>query len=194
MYMNIQDLLNKLPGNWHELKLSQYQTLTDTLISESEDFAGVENTIRVISKLTDESIDDLESLPMKDISTLAKKLEWMLNPPTKVKTNIKWKDVEEITYNEFITFLQIQNEPLKNLHIIFKVFAKNKMSDDQILDMPTDEAVHAFFLFRMKLKKFYQHSIRETKKKLKKQMQVPVGKMIKELSEQQSKKPLDGIS
>lgn len=152
-------LLKKIPGNWHELKLSTYQQLTKIEITENDDMLnGIENTIKVLAVLTGEPVETFETIPFSELQTLGNKVNWISTPPTPdVKSRIKWKAIDDITFNQFITYNQLQNEPLSNLHLIIKDFSKTKMSEVQILNMPADDALTALFFFKNQLMKSANH-------------------------------------
>lgn len=163
--MNIKEILEKLPKSWSDITLNQFQTLSTTPITENNDeFDGIDNSLAVIAKLLNISTDDLESLPMKDINLLGNRLAFMVTPPQPAKTSIiKWKKVDEITYNDFISIIQLQEKPLENLHVFVKNFSKIELSEDEILQLPVTEVLTGFFLYRKQQRQYLKASIRSTK-------------------------------
>jgi hypothetical protein len=163
-----QEIIKLIPSSWDELTLAKFQLLTECIIEEDGTMlAGMENTIQVISKLTDIPVEDLEEYSMNDLQTIAAKLDWMLVlPVAKKKSIIKWKELDEISYNDYISFLQIQDKPFENLHIIIKNFSHTELTKEEILNISTAEAFTGFFLCRKKLAKYLNRSIKSTLIKL----------------------------
>lgn len=166
--MNIEELLTKLPSNWNEISIWQFQTLTECAITDDNDgLDGIQNSLEVISKLTGEHLDVLEQLPMSQINQLGNKLSFMVNPPELTKdTLLKWKTLDEITFNDYITFLQVQKEPMKNLALIVKTFTKSDFTEADILAMPVTEFNSGFFLFSKESNQYLKRLIRSTKWKV----------------------------
>ena len=162
----MKEIIKNLPGSWHELKLFQYQKLTEILVHEGEEESendlvenGILNRMEVIASLTGTSIETLQAMPMADLSPLFDKIKWLdTPPPVDERSKIKWKKINDITYNQYITFLQLQDDPLSKLHLILKDFSVNEMTEDEILNMPTDEVLSGFFLFKNQLKKSLKRS------------------------------------
>ncbi len=172
--INTKELVEKLPGSWDELKLKDYQKFTEIEVSEQDEFdglaIGVDNTLKVISTLSGVSIDNLEQLSYAALQPIAAKIAFMLDVPKPGKeSSIKWKTLEEITYNDFITFMQLSKEPFVNLHKIIKAFSKIEMTEEQVADLSTQDAVTGFFLLRQQNRKFFNNSIKSSAIKLFKQ-------------------------
>lgn len=156
---NINELIEQLPSNWSELKLKDYQKLVDVDITETTDdgaeLVGVENSIKVLSVLLDVPVDDLESMPLQHLGKLSQKIAFINEPPQPLKTSrIKWKKPDEISYNDFVKFQQVQDKPVQNLSEIIKAFAKNELTDEEVLDLGMDEVNTGFFLLRKELRQF----------------------------------------
>ena len=165
--MNLKELLTKLPNNWNEINVKQFQELTTANITNNQDgFDGVENSLEIISKFTQTPVDVLEQMPMKDISSLANKLEFMLVPPAPAKeTLLKWKTIEQITFNDYVSFLQVSENPLQNISMVVKNFTISELNKEDIEALPITEIVTGFFLFNKGVKKYLKRSIRLTRMK-----------------------------
>jgi len=166
--MNTKEILTKLPNSWDEITLKDFQKLTKANVSENESgsdlFDGVENTIEIISKLTGVSVDDLEALPIQELGVLGTKLSFMMEPPKPSnKSILKWLRIDEIPYNSFVNYIQLQDTQLENLHIIIKNFSKTELTEEQILELPITEVVTGFFLFRKLLRKYLKNLVRLNK-------------------------------
>lgn len=163
--MNTQELLKKLPASWDEVTLAKFQLLTTTEITETEDILnGMENSIAVISKLTGVSIDELESMSMNDLAILSNKLTFMLTPPqSNQKTSVLvWKKLHEITYNDYVNFIQLQDKQLENMHVFIKSFSKTELTEEEVLQLSIPECLTGFFLLKKMLQKYLKASIKST--------------------------------
>lgn len=178
--MNTKELIKSLPGYWEELKLKDYIRLTDIQVKEDNTdeftglFNGMDNTIQVASILSGMEPNDLESLPMGDIGAIGAKLSFLSQEfiPSN-KSSIKWKDIEGCTYNDYITFLNLSKDPIKNLTHIIKAFSKDKLTDEQVSNLSVQDVMTGFFLLRILVKKYLKRSIRYSKMKV-------MGQVIKE--------------
>lgn len=201
--MNIKETLEKLPASWEEVTIGTYiNKLSDIVISESEDetFDGMDNTVKLLSALTGETVEDLEAIPMNDILVLSKKVDFMVNfPKTKNESKIKWKSASEITYNDFILFQQLRPEFFKNLPLIIPAFSKEKISPDEVLKMNVVDMMESFFFLNKQTKKSVNHMKASLRMKLlKMKVKERIIKIVskKKLIKQTVKKEkiMDGIS
>lgn len=163
--INTKELTEQLPGSWDEMYLKDYMRLLDIQIKEHDPetdnlFVGVDNIIEVLSELTDISVDELESVPFHQIQPMVEKLSFILTPPEPLnQSTINWKKLEEITYDNFVTFLKLSADPLHNLPQIIKGLAKDKWTDEQIANMSVTEAHTGFFFLRKYLRKYLKHTV-----------------------------------
>lgn len=154
--MNTKTLLNNLPSSWEQVTLNQFQQLSNIEINTDEQFAGIENTLAVLSILSGISIEDLESLPMKELLELGNKISFITQEPEPAKKTslTKWKDIDSISYNDFIVFLQNQEGILSNLDVFVKQFSKTELTKEEILQLPITEVLAGFFFARQKLRRY----------------------------------------
>lgn len=162
----------KLPANWEQVTLSDFIKLGDIDIKENKDgLDGIENSLMVISILTETSIETLENLPMSDLIELGKKIDFIqVEPAPKKKSLFEWKKPNEITYNDFVTYQTLSVDSYKNMPLIIKAFIKNGFDESEILKMPITEVMTGFFLQRQAALKSINHTIYILKKKLRKMM------------------------
>lgn len=174
--INTKELLHKLPGSWEDLKLEDFVKVMDVEVSESEDYRentwqGVDNITRVIGALTDTPVDALEDLPYVELAALSTKLTFMQKlPEVKKKCVIEWKPLDQVKYNDYITFQSFQGKHLQNLPTIIKAFSKNDMTDEEIGNLSTSEVVAGFFTLQKHVSKFLRHTILCSRVKLMKQL------------------------
>jgi hypothetical protein len=178
--MNIKEIQKQLPKSWDEVTLQMFTKMTKSVINENYDgMDGIENTLEVISKITDIPQEELEALPFKDIIALGNHLSFMVKPPEHLKQSvIKWKKLDEITYNDYVSFLQIKDDYINTLPVFIKNFSLNEMTEDEILNLSIREVFTGFFLFRKQLLKYLNHSIASTRITLIKMM---IKQKLKEL-------------
>lgn len=171
--MNTKEVYDKLPASWDELKLKSFLKLTDLQIEETDDFdgilVGVDNSLKVIATLADVTVEELEALPIREITKIANKIAFISELPVADKSSIKWKAIDTVSFNDFIVFKTLAQEPIKNMPSIIKSFSKNELTDEQILDMSTTDAYAAFFLLLQSVKKSVRHMIASSSKTLLKQ-------------------------
>ena len=169
--MNIETMYEQIPASWDDVTLNQFQKIMTVEIEEDSDVLnGVQNTLGVISKLTDVPINELEDLPMGEIQKLAKKLDFIVVPPTSDKKDsvIKWKSLDEITYNDYVNFIQLREKMTENLHVFVKNFSKVDMTDEEILALPIEEVLVGFFLLKQMLLTYLNNLLLLEKKRFKK--------------------------
>lgn len=175
--INHKDIIKSLPGSWKEMKLKDFQKVMDITISENIEqeniFDGLDNTIKVISSLTSIPVADLEELPMKEMIEVTKQISFITEIPGDSKAcSLKWKQIDKISYDDFVTFNTLAQEPLVNLVPIIKTFSVDKLSDEQVLDLNMEDVFTGFFLLNRQSKKFIRHTNIFLKKKLMKQVVV----------------------
>jgi len=152
------ELIDKLPSNWDEFKLSQYKRMGGLFISDEAGddsiFNGVENSISMLSVLLDISPEALKSLPFWVLTRLSDRLSFTLTAPVpKDESKYNWKGVDEITTSDLLIMLKLGNDLFVNSHEIIKSFCKDNLNDKQIDDMPVSEVVTGFFFLQMSVKK-----------------------------------------
>ena len=156
--LKVKELIEKLPGSWSELTFEKYKTLLDLTIEEQDDFGGLfvgaDNTIKILSRLTGASVEELEQLPLASIQQLSSRLSWMGETPEAQKTStIKWKDLDIVTYNDYITYLQLSGEPLKHMTTIIKAFSTTELTEQQIDELSVQDVITGFQLLHQHVKK-----------------------------------------
>jgi hypothetical protein len=156
-------IIEKIPTSWEEVTIRDYEALSEISITENSEadnlFVGIDNTLKVLSYFTETSIEELEKLPMTEITSMSKRLDFMMQPvKTEKKSKIKWKKVEEITYNDFILYQQFSADFFKNLHLLIPAFSKEKISEEEVLNLSVVDMTTAFFF----LKKLAEKSLKRT--------------------------------
>jgi hypothetical protein len=169
-----KNIIEKIPTAWKDVKVKDYQKLSEIVVTESGEldnlFVGIDNSIKVLSAFTGMTVEELEALPMNEVTQMSKRLDFMLTlPEINKKSIIKWKKLEEITYNDFILFNQFGNDFFKNLHLLIPAFSKTKISEEEVLDMNLEDMHTAFFFLRKHVIKSLKRTVFYSKVKMKNQ-------------------------
>lgn len=157
-------IIEKLPASWKEINLKtaikylnvEFESAVEDEIENLQ--RQLNNIYKTISVLTDIPIEEIKNLPKNIIDEAAIKTAFMNQKPKPKKTSIiEWKCIEEITYDNFITYTQLQNDLIDNMPTIIKSFSKNKMNEEEIMNLDMEEIYTAFFLLMKQLKKSVAH-------------------------------------
>lgn len=174
--MNIKELQQKLPKCWDNVTVSIFQKIGEVTIHEDTLFAGISNTIELLSKLLDISTDELENLSLQDIATLGESISFISKHPqvrnkkdlffdTGKASNIKLKKLEEVSYDSFVLMVNTDKESnqfIQNIHNTLAPFTADKLTPEEILKLPILDALNGFFLLMNMLDKYINHSNRLT--------------------------------
>jgi hypothetical protein len=157
-----------LPKSWDEMTLGHFTKLLDTKVSEENVFIdGYQNTINIAATLLNETPEAFDNLPMKDIVEITKILEFMnTDIPHKKSDRFKWKTLEEITMDDYITISQYGDKTLYNLNAFVKIMNKTELTTEEIDQLAITEVMWGFFLCRMQLKKYTKDLIVSEKRRL----------------------------
>jgi len=164
---NVDNILTLLPGSWDELKLKDFQKLLDVTIKETDEFedmfVGMDNMLSVMSKLAGVEVKELEALPFASLQKLLTKLAFIQTEPAKkFKSSIKWKKLDEITYDDYVNYINLSKAPLQNLHAIIKTFSKTVFTEEDVLEMSMRDVHTGFFLLRKMLLKSIRRMYRQS--------------------------------
>ncbi|RZJ82576.1 MAG: hypothetical protein EOO47_00060 [Flavobacterium sp.] len=157
-----KELLKTLPTSWNELTLSQYNKLiTANLIPSEENDDEVVNdfdiNLMVIATLTDTHIDDLEALSFNEILPAIANISFLYTPLEPVKSNLKCKDISELSYADFVQYMQLQGDPFNNVNQILPIFF-DELKDIDLNEKPISEIVFFLIVLQKKLLKHLKRS------------------------------------
>lgn len=162
--------INTLPKNWNDLKLKDYNKLIQAELIKADE--TVENElneldfqIAVISTLTDVSIIDLEALTVTELLPAITSISFLYTPLEPVTTSLKAKDITALTYAEFTSYMQLQNDPFNNTSSILPIFFK-ELEDVDVNELPITEVVGFFLELQQKLREHLRHSQTSLVKKI----------------------------
>jgi len=156
-----KEIIDQIPTSWETFKFKDYLKCVDVVISEGNEdeidelFSGLDNTISVISKLTDISVDELESMEFSFIQEIGKRMSFATEMPTEQKhCCIKWKKIDEVSYNDFVSFLNLSRDAVHGMGEIIKTFSRNELTDDEINEMSVAEVYTGFFILNAYVRKY----------------------------------------
>lgn len=166
--LTVKELLNQLPGSWSELKLKQFLAVMDVEVDDSnkeDQFSSIDYTIQVIHQITGVDVDSLEALPLFAIHQLGEKMSFMLEQPQPLKRSpLKLKTIDELSYDDFVTFSVMSKDPIRNLPLLIKTFSQDKITEDQVKEMNMVDCQTVFFFVHKRLKKYLNRSIQSLKR------------------------------
>jgi len=159
-----KNIIEKIPTAWKDVKVKDFEKLTELTIVEPDGkynnlFVGIDNSVNVLSVFTGISAKELNSIPINEVIPLMNRLEFMKEmPQVNKKSKIKWKNVDEITYGDYILYQQFGNEDFfKNLHLLIPAFSKEKILEEDVLNMNLEDMHTAFFFLRKDVTKYQKH-------------------------------------
>jgi len=163
-----KEKIKLLPQSWEEVTLGDFTKLLDAKVSDDNVFLdGYQNTINIAASLLYESPEQFDDLPMKDIVEITKRLSFMNNDiPHKKSDRFKWKKMEEITMDDYITISQYGDRAIYNLNSFVKIMNKTELTTEEIDRLPITEVMWGFFLCRKQLRKYTRDLIALEKKRL----------------------------
>jgi len=179
------DLLKRIPRNYKEVNYLKYiQIMQIPASPDNEDYDEEEYNAYVqyamLSILLDVSITELTKLPATTIISLLTAINFMNTPIQKVKCNLDIKSIEEITYDEFITFnkLNADGKQWENMTDILQLLIKNK-TEKEIAELSIFEVMQFFFaLSKSTLKSLNRFQISLAWKILKQIVKEKIQKLI----------------
>lgn len=163
-----KEIIKRIPTSWENFKLKDYLKCVDIKISEGHEneinelFSGLDNTLSVISKLSNVPVETLETMDFAFIQQLGTMLSFIKELPKSVKSSsIKWKKVDEVTYNDFVSFITLSKDAVHSMGDIIKTFSKTELSIDEINEMSVAEVYGGFFMLRNYLNKYFLRLIQK---------------------------------
>ncbi|MBN9295371.1 MAG: hypothetical protein J0I41_00100 [Filimonas sp.] len=156
MNKTFTELYKSLPGSWSEMKLKDFKRLD---LENLEDLEGTElsasasKTLKILSRMLDISAEALGEFNAAEINKLTTKLNFFSTQPTVTKTSLKWKALEDITYNDFIEYALISQQPLENISRVIQIISVRKLDEEEINNLNMEDVFAGFFLLRQSLQK-----------------------------------------
>lgn len=153
-------LIDRLPKSYEEINYKKYiqiiQTLPDSKPDEwDEDEYNSFLTLVPISILLDVPVIDLERLPAIELMPLIQAVSFMAEPFKEAKTSLKLKEINTLTYDEFVTLQNLRNDHWVHMPKILSIIIENK-SPEEIDQLSISEVIACFFTLNGLTKKYIQ--------------------------------------
>lgn len=158
-----KDLLNKLnslPKSWNDVRLNDYTKLIEAgvVVTEyDEETSSIDIPLSIIATLTGVSIETLEDLPYLEIAPHIQTLNWFYEVPVDAKITYKCRDIKDISYAEFVTFMQLKDGVYKYVNQLLPIFYPELEGKD-LNEFSLPEINAMFFFAQKKLKKHLRTS------------------------------------
>lgn len=173
---DLKYFINQLPNSWETFKLRDFMKTIDIPITETQfdltghQFTGIDNTFKILAALFEKPVSTFEDMSLALSSQFAKRLGFMLHMPSgKSKKKPWWKPPEEVTYNQFVTFLTLAKDPMRHLPEIMQAFSREERDYESIMNTSVSEAYADFFMLLTFVKKYLRTSARKEARRIVKQ-------------------------
>lgn len=129
--IEIDEKIFNLPQDWSEVSLGSLIKLTE--IQKKPSSSEIEQTIEVISAISDLNNSDLMTLPIADFKELSELVQFTgVLPSDEVKSEIitidgieySGVDITQMTAGEFISLEVFQKEAEKNIHFLASILVR----------------------------------------------------------------------
>lgn len=124
--------LNLIPSNWKEIKLSTYIKIINELpADEPDDETALDYLEIYFYHFTGKSLAD-SNIKADEFRAIINKLSFLKELPTNTNTTYKTKTVDTLNYIDFVDFQKLQNDPIRNLPAIVKMFSIDEVDVDNL--------------------------------------------------------------
>ncbi|WP_185216309.1 hypothetical protein [Sphingobacterium mizutaii] len=160
--------MNKIQS-WQELPFNKYIELSK--ITKTDE---LEKTIEYVAIINDLTIDEVREMKAKEFQILTEEIKFLNENPDFTKSTYQWKfkEMENITMDEFITYEKLKGDEDSMSYIVS--FMTNT-PENKIKEMSSTDVLYAFFLLKAHLDRFIKHLMQSllwevTKEKLNKKV------------------------
>ncbi|MES2062743.1 MAG: hypothetical protein V4456_12535 [Bacteroidota bacterium] len=166
-------LIDKLPTSYHEINYKTYIQIIQTIPAEKPDEWDDDEyksflNLAPLSILLDVPVIDLERLPAAELIPMLQRVQFMAEPPKEAKTSLTLKAMDELTYDEFVSYQSLKVDAWANMPRILKIIIKDKTSAE-IDQLSISEVYAIFFTLNKSTKRFTTLLIRSLALKIVKQ-------------------------
>lgn len=171
---NYSKTLKEMPGSYSELPFKKYLNIYNKFGPD-----GLENQLMVLEELTGVKREVLECIPYDrggyGMIELIRKSKFLFEEYKPKKSNLKLKKYDELTY-DIMLFIGRSEDAIKDLPKLISLMSIDKLTEDEVLELPASDVYDGFFLFRKDMKKLLLSGINSTLwKMLKLQMKQKMG-------------------
>jgi hypothetical protein len=156
--MKASELYDRIPSSWEEVTLDKFRQVIalEKSMMEIEDelIPGETRTIALIAAFTDTTPDVIRSVNFIEVNRMMQKLSFLDHEiPVLQQSKIKWKKVDQITYDDYVTYMRYSHDLYGNMPIIIKSFALPtiKLTEEEINQLSMPEVMTGFFTLRKSL-------------------------------------------
>lgn len=160
-------MIECLPKSWDEVTLEQYLKQIHNLPVDEPvtDTGDLDTSLAIISILTDIPICDLEGIKLNEILPMVERISFIYQEPVQAKINYKCKAIEDIGYDDFITWMQLKDDPFNNTDKLLPIFFPELKQVD-VKQLPITIINGCFFLLMKNLRKYLKRSARSLSLKI----------------------------
>ena len=158
MNKDLLNRLNSLPKSWNDVTLNDYNKLITAGVVATEydeETSSIDIPLSIIATLTNTNIEELEEISYLEIAPYIQSLGWFYEVPVDAKITLKCRDVKEISYAEFVTFMQLKDGVYKYVNQLLPIFYPELEGED--LNTFSIPMINGFFsTAQRKLKKHFR--------------------------------------
>lgn len=162
--------LQNIPNSWDDIPFETYLKLANIPFKEdatSED--ELRYQLEITSIITGYSVESIRELKANDFMILLNHLSFLKEKVdiTKYdKTKIKFKPLDDLTFDEFVQYENSKKNMNDNVVTILSIFLNGEKSEQDILNMPTTEVLASFFTLRNTLINYMNTSLKSLSRKI----------------------------
>lgn len=139
-------------NSWESLPFQKYVELNK--IKTDDDF---QKLIEMVAVLNDLSINEVKEMKAKNFQSFTEDITFLSQKPDFSKSNFNWsfKQLEDLTTDEFISYEKLKNDVDSMSYIISMMTG---IKEEKVNQLPTTDVLYAFFLLQRELVKFINYS------------------------------------
>ncbi|TFF34397.1 hypothetical protein [Mucilaginibacter psychrotolerans] len=176
-------LIDKLPTSYDQINYKTYVQILQTIPAEKPDEWDDDEyksylNLAPLSILLDVPVIDLERLPATELMPMLQRVQFMAGPIKNAKTSLSLKAMDELTYDEFVTYQSLKVDAWANMPRILKMIVKDKTAEE-IDQLSISEVYAVFFTLSKSTKRFTTLLIRSLALKMVKQTLMMLWRKVK---------------
>lgn len=139
-------------NSWETLPFQKFIEVSK--IKTDDEYERLKEIVSIFNNL---SSDEVRNLKIKEFQNLAENVRFFETKPNFDNSNFNWKfkNLEDITTDEFISYEKLKNDDDSMSYIVSMMTG---IKEEKVLQLPTVDVLHAFFLLSKHLGKFIQYS------------------------------------
>lgn len=151
-------MIERLPKSLKELNYKTWVAIINKIPTDKPEGMDEIDWSRLVN-LTSLSImlgvipNEIEQLRATKVTELIRAISYLDIEPRPEKTRFKVKQINEITYDEFVTYQKLRLDQWNNLEAIFLLLVKDVTKED-IINLSAYDAIQIFFCLNKSTQKF----------------------------------------